>query len=50
MVVICVPDFSGSCGHGYTPGPWASAGTVWKVEGDRCAWAPAGPAPAAPGA
>jgi quercetin dioxygenase-like cupin family protein len=27
MVVICTPDFSGSCGHGYTSGPWASAGT-----------------------
>jgi len=25
MVLICTPDFSGSCGHGYTAGPWASA-------------------------
>jgi quercetin dioxygenase-like cupin family protein len=26
MVFICIPDFSGGCGHGYTSGPWASAG------------------------
>ena len=25
MVFICTPDFSGSCGQGYTSGPWASA-------------------------
>jgi mannose-6-phosphate isomerase-like protein (cupin superfamily) len=25
MVVICTPDLSGSRGHGYTSGPWASA-------------------------
>jgi hypothetical protein len=25
MVFICVPDFSGRCGHGCTSGPWASA-------------------------
>jgi len=25
MVNTCIPDFSGSCGHGYTSGPWASA-------------------------
>jgi hypothetical protein len=25
MVYTCIPDFSGSCGHGYTSGPWASA-------------------------
>jgi mannose-6-phosphate isomerase-like protein (cupin superfamily) len=25
MVVICIPDFSGSRGPGYTSGPWASA-------------------------
>jgi len=31
---------------------WAPppTGTVWTVEGDRCTWGPAGPAPAAPGA
>jgi quercetin dioxygenase-like cupin family protein len=25
MVFICIPDLSGSCGQGYTSGPWASA-------------------------
>jgi quercetin dioxygenase-like cupin family protein len=25
MVFICIPDFAGSCGQGYTSGPWASA-------------------------
>jgi mannose-6-phosphate isomerase-like protein (cupin superfamily) len=25
MVFICTPDVSGSCGRGYTSGPWASA-------------------------
>ena len=25
MVFICTPDFSGSCGRGYTSGPWAGA-------------------------
>ena len=24
MVYTCIPDFSGSCGQGYTAGPWAS--------------------------
>ena len=57
MVFICIPDFSGSCGPGYTSGPcdtdenfsfvefWAPppTGTIWTVAGDRCTWARAAP-------
>ena len=52
MVFICIPDFSGSCGHGYTSGPWASAdmfGTPVPLKVKRYRLDPGGKGPGGPG-